>query len=412
MTLTLKNQLELYTIRKQFPILDQSVNGNPLIYFDNAATTQKPLAVTNEVSRYYTEDNANIHRGIHTLAERATTSYENTRKSIAQFINANESEEIIFTKGTTDSINLVAQSLGGSLLKPGDEVLISCMEHHSNIVPWQLICEKTKAVLKIIPINDQGEIIFEEFLNLLSERTKIVSMVHISNTLGTINPVKEVIAAAHKWGAKVLIDGAQATPHNTIDVKSLNCDFYAFSGHKMYGPTGVGVLYGKRSLLEAIPPYQGGGEMIKEVSFTQTTYNEIPYKFEAGTPNIAGVIGLSKAIDFIQNIGLEKISQYENELLLRATDQLMKIEGFQPMGTALKKASVISFNIEGVHPFDLGVLLDAKGIAIRTGHHCTQPLMDRFKVEGTARASFAIYNTFEEVDQFVSALSNLIKKLR
>jgi cysteine desulfurase/selenocysteine lyase len=412
MTLTLKNQLELYTIRKQFPILDQSVNGNPLIYFDNAATTQKPLAVTNEVSRYYTEDNANIHRGIHTLAERATTSYENTRKSIAQFINANESEEIIFTKGTTDSINLVAQSLGGSLLKPGDEVLISCMEHHSNIVPWQLICEKTKAVLKIIPINDQGEIIFEEFLNLLSERTKIVSMVHISNTLGTINPVKEVIAAAHKWGAKVLIDGAQATPHNTIDVKSLNCDFYAFSGHKMYGPTGVGVLYGKRSLLEAIPPYQGGGEMIKEVSFTQTTYNEIPYKFEAGTPNIAGVIGLSKAIDFIQNIGLEKISQYENELLLRATDQLMNIEGFQPMGTALKKASVISFNIEGVHPFDLGVLLDAKGIAIRTGHHCTQPLMDRFKVEGTARASFAIYNTFEEVDQFVSALSNLIKKLR
>jgi cysteine desulfurase/selenocysteine lyase len=412
MTLTLKNQLELYTIRKQFPILDQSVNGNPLIYFDNAATTQKPLAVTNEVSRYYTEDNANIHRGIHTLAERATTSYENTRKSIAQFINANESEEIIFTKGTTDSINLVAQSLGGSLLKPGDEVLISCMEHHSNIVPWQLICEKTKAVLKIIPINDKGELIFEEFLNLLSERTKIVSMVHISNTLGTINPVKEVIAAAHKWGAKVLIDGAQATPHNTIDVKSLNCDFYAFSGHKMYGPTGVGVLYGKRSLLEAIPPYQGGGEMIKEVSFTQTTYNEIPYKFEAGTPNIAGVIGLSKAIDFIQNIGLEKISQYENELLLRATDQLMKIEGFQPMGTALKKASVISFNIEGVHPFDLGVLLDAKGIAIRTGHHCTQPLMDRFKVEGTARASFAIYNTFEEVDQFVSALSNLIKKLR
>ena len=412
MTLTLKNQLELDTIRKQFPILDQSVNGNPLIYFDNAATTQKPLAVTNEVTRYYTEDNANIHRGIHTLAERATASYENTRKSIAQFINANEYEEIVFTKGTTDSINLVAQSLGGSILKPGDEVLISCMEHHSNIVPWQMVCEKTKAVLKIIPINDQGEIIFEEFLNLLSERTKIVSMVHISNALGTINPVKEVIAAAHKFGAKVLIDGAQATPHNKIDVKSLNCDFYAFSGHKMYGPTGVGVLYGKRSLLEAMPPYQGGGEMIKSVSFTQTTYNEIPYKFEAGTPNIAGVIGLSKAINFIQNIGLEKISQYENELLLRATDQLMKIEGFQPMGTALKKASVISFNIEGVHPFDLGVLLDAKGIAIRTGHHCTQPLMERFKLEGTARASFAIYNTFEEVDQFVFVLSNLIKKLR
>jgi len=412
MTLTLKDQLDLTAIRKQFPVLYQSVNGNSLIYFDNAATTQKPLAVISEVSRYYTEDNANIHRGIHTLAERATAAYENTRKSIAQFINANESEEIIFTKGTTDSINLVAHSLGGSLLKPGDEVLISCMEHHSNIVPWQLICEKTKAVLKIIPINDKGELIFEEFLNLLSERTKIVSMVHISNTLGTINPVKEVIAAAHKWGAKVLIDGAQATPHNKIDVKSLNCDFYAFSGHKMYGPTGVGVLYGKRSLLEAIPPYQGGGEMIKEVSFTQTTYNEIPYKFEAGTPNIAGVTGLNKAIEFVQSIGLDQISHHENALLLRATTQLSEIEGFQPMGTASEKASVISFNIEGVHPFDLGVLLDAKGIAIRTGHHCTQPLMDRFKVEGTARASFAIYNTFEEVDQFVSALSNLIKKLR
>jgi cysteine desulfurase/selenocysteine lyase len=412
MTLTLKDQLDLTAIRKQFPVLDQSVNGNSLIYFDNAATTQKPLAVISEISRYYTEDNANIHRGIHTLAERATAAYENTRKSIAQFINANESEEIIFTKGTTDSINLVAHSLGGSLLKPGDEVLISCMEHHSNIVPWQLICEKTKAVLKIIPINDKGELIFEEFLNLLSERTKIVSMVHISNTLGTINPVKEVIAAAHKWGAKVLIDGAQATPHNKIDVKSLNCDFYAFSGHKMYGPTGVGVLYGKRSLLEAIPPYQGGGEMIKEVSFTQTTYNEIPFKFEAGTPNIAGVTGLNKAIEFVQSIGLDQISHHENALLLRATTQLSEIEGFQPMGTASEKASVISFNVEGVHPFDLGVLLDAKGIAIRTGHHCTQPLMDRFKVEGTARASFAIYNTFEEVDQFVSVLSSLIKKLR
>ena len=412
MTLTLKDQLDLTAIRKQFPVLDQSVNGNPLIYFDNAATTQKPLAVISEIGRYYTEDNANIHRGIHTLAERATAAYENTRKSIAQFINANESEEIIFTKGTTDSINLVAHSLGGSVLKPGDEVLISCMEHHSNIVPWQLICEKTKAVLKIIPINDKGELIFEEFLNLLSERTKIVSVVHISNTLGTINPVKEVIAAAHKWGAKVLVDGAQATPHNKIDVKSLNCDFYAFSGHKMYGPTGVGVLYGKRSLLEAIPPYQGGGEMIKEVSFTQTTYNEIPFKFEAGTPNIAGVTGLNKAIEFIQSIGLDQISHHENMLLLRATTQLSEIEGFQPMGTASEKASVISFNVEGVHPFDLGVLLDAKGIAIRTGHHCTQPLMDRFKVEGTVRASFAIYNTFEEVDQFVSALSNLIKKLR
>ncbi|MAJ52008.1 MAG: cysteine desulfurase CsdA [Flammeovirgaceae bacterium] len=411
MTLTFKDRLDLTTIRKQFPVLDQSVNGNPLIYLDNAATTQKPLTVINEISRYYTQDNANIHRGIHTLAERATATYENTRKSVAQFINANESEEIVFTKGTTDSINLVAQSLGKYILKPGDEVLISCMEHHSNIVPWQMICQETKAILKIIPINEGGEIIFEEFLNMISERTKIVSMVHISNSLGTINPVKKAIIEAHKLGAKVLIDGAQAPPHEKIDVKSLNCDFYAFSGHKMYGPTGIGVLYGKRSLLEAIPPYQGGGEMIKEVSFTQTSYNEIPYKFEAGTPNIAAVNGLNKAIKFIESIGLDEISHHENNLLLRATKQLNEIEEFRPMGTASEKASVISFNIEGVHPFDLGVLLDAKGIAIRTGHHCTQPLMERFNVEGTARVSFAIYNTLEEVDQFIWALNNLIKKL-
>ena len=412
MKLSIKDQVDLSFIRKQFPVLEQSINGKPLIYFDNAATTQKPLTVINEINRYYAEDNSNIHRGMHALAERATAAYENTRKSVAHFINANESEEIIFTKGTTDSINLVAHSLGGSILKPGDEVLISCMEHHSNIIPWQIICGQTKAVLKIIPINKRGEILVEEFINLLSERTKIVSVVHMSNTLGTVNPVKRIITEAHKRGAKVLIDGAQATPHHKIDVKSLSCDFYAFSGHKMYGPTGVGVLFGKRSLLEAIPPYQGGGEMIKDVSFTQTSYNEIPYKFEAGTPNIAGVIGLNRAIEFIKSIGLDQINNHENELLLRATTQMNEITGFQPMGTSLKKASVISFNIEGVHPFDLGVLLDAKGIAIRTGHHCTQPLMDRFNVEGTARASFAIYNTFEEIDQFTWTLSDLVKKLR
>ena len=412
MKLSFKDQVNISAIRKQFPVLEQSVNGKPLIYLDNAATTQKPLTVINEINRYYTEDNSNIHRGVHALAERATAAYENTRKSVAHFINANESEEIIFTKGTTESINLVAQSLGGSILKPDDEVLITCMEHHSNIVPWQIICEQTKAVLKIIPINERGEILFEKFLNLLSERTKIVSVVHMSNTLGTINPVQRIIAEAHKWGAKVVIDGAQATPHHKIDVKALNCDFYAFSGHKMYGPTGVGVLYGKRSLLEAIPPYQGGGEMIKDVSFTQTSYNEIPYKFEAGTPNIAGVIGLNRAIEFIESISLEQIRNHENELLLRAITQLSEITGFQPMGTASEKASVISFNIEGIHPFDLGVLLDAKSIAIRTGHHCTQPLMNRFNVEGTARASFAVYNTFEEVDQFVWTLSDLVKKLR
>ncbi len=412
MKLSIKDQVDVSSIRKQFPVLEQSINGKPLIYLDNAATTQKPLAVINEINRYYTEDNSNIHRGMHALAERATAAYENTRKSVARFINANESEEIIFTKGTTDSINLVAHSLGGSILKPGDEVLISCMEHHSNIVPWQIICKQAKAVLKIIPINKRGEILIEEFLNLLSERTKIISVVHISNTLGTVNPVKRIISEAHKRGAKVLIDGAQATPHHKIDVKSLNCDFYAFSGHKMYGPTGVGVLYGKRTLLEALPPYQGGGEMIKDVSFTQTSYNEIPYKFEAGTPNIAGVIGLNRAIEFIESIGLNQIRNHEKEILLRATTQLSEITGFQPMGTALEKASVISFNIEGVHPFDLGILLDAKSIAIRTGHHCTQPLMERFNVEGTARVSFAIYNTFEEVDQFVWTLCDLVKKLR
>ena len=412
MKLSFKDQVNISAIRKQFPVLEQSVNGKPLIYLDNAATTQKPLTVINEINRYYTEDNSNIHRGVHALAERATAAYENTRKSVAHFINANESEEIIFTKGTTESINLVARSLGGSILKPGDEVLITCMEHHSNIVPWQIICEQTKAVLKIIPINERGEILFEKFLNLLSERTKIVSVVHMSNTLGTINPVQRIITEAHKWGVKVVIDGAQATPHHKIDVKTLNCDFYAFSGHKMYGPTGVGVLYGKRSLLEAIPPFQGGGEMIKDVSFTQSSYNEIPYKFEAGTPNIAGVIGLNRAIEFIESISLEQISNHENELLFRAITQLNEITGFQPMGTASEKASVISFNIEGIHPFDLGVLLDAKSIAIRTGHHCTQPLMNRFNVEGTARASFAVYNTFEEVDQFVWTLSDLVKKLR
>ena len=412
MKLSFKDQVNISAIRKQFPVLEQSVNGKPLIYLDNAATTQKPLTVINEINRYYTEDNSNIHRGVHALAERATAAYENTRKSVAHFINANESEEIIFTKGTTESINLVARSLGGSILKPGDEVLITCMEHHSNIVPWQIICEQTKAVLKIIPINERGEILFEKFLNLLSERTKIVSVVHMSNTLGTINPVQRIITEAHKWGVKVVIDGAQATPHHKIDVKALNCDFYAFSGHKMYGPTGVGVLYGKRSLLEAIPPFQGGGEMIKDVSFTQSSYNEIPYKFEAGTPNIAGVIGLNRAIEFIESISLEQISNHENELLFRAITQLNEITGFQPMGTASEKASVISFNIEGIHPFDLGVLLDAKSIAIRTGHHCTQPLMNRFNVEGTARASFAVYNTFEEVDQFVWTLSDLVKKLR
>jgi len=412
MKIELNQGIDVESVRMLFPILSQPVNCNPLIYFDNAATTQKPLQVINALTNYYHNDNANIHRGIHTLAERATVDFEKTRKSAAHFINAHEVEEIIFTKGTTDGINLIAQSYGEKFLKPGDEVLISTMEHHSNIVPWQMVCEKTKSILKVIPINDRGEIILDEFEKLLSERTKIVSLVYISNSLGTINPVKEMITLAHQFGAKVLIDGAQATPHQKIDVTLLNCDFFAFSAHKMYGPTGVGILYGKRALLEAMNPYQGGGDMIKNVTFEKTTYNDIPYKFEAGTPNIAGVIALNEAFQFINTIGLEGIQHHEQALLKYATGLLNEIPGFEPVGTAEHKASVISFNIEGIHPFDLGVLLDAKGIAVRTGHHCTQPVMDRFKIEGTTRASFAVYSTMEEIDLFVQAVQAVVKKLR
>lgn len=399
-------------IRSQFPVLHQQVNGKPLIYFDNAATSQKPQSVIEALVSYYNHDNANIHRGIHTLAERATSAFEETRKTVQAFINAPEAEEIIFTRGTTEGINLVAQAYGRKFIKEGDEILISGMEHHSNIVPWQILCSQTKAILRIVPVQPNGELDLTDFDKLLSERTKLVAIGYISNTLGTINPVKEIIQKAHKAGAKVLLDAAQAAPHERLDIKELNCDFLAFSSHKMYGPTGVGVLYGKRQLLEKMDPYQGGGEMIRDCSFKGTTYNDIPYKFEAGTPNIADVVAFKTAMEFIQQIGYDFIHHHEMTLLEKGKQLLFDIDGFIPVGTARNKASVISFNIEKIHTFDLGMLLDAKGIAVRTGHHCTQPLMEHFGIEGTVRASFAVYNTTEEIDIFAGALKEIVKKFR
>lgn len=402
--------LDIQKIRQEFPILHQRVNGKPLIYFDNAATNQKPQRVIDALVHYYQKDNANIHRGVHTLAERSTSAFEATRKAVQEFINANEVEEIIFTKGTSESINLVASSFGRKFLHEGDEVLISAMEHHSNIVPWQMMCEERGATLKVMPINHDGDIILEEVDALLSEKTKLVAFNHASNSLGTVNPVKTLIQKAKAVGAKVLIDGAQATSHLTVDVQELGADFYAFSAHKMYGPTGLGVLYGKRSILEKMPPYQGGGEMIKDVSFGKTTYNDIPYKFEAGTPGIGNVIAFKAAIDFINELGKENIAAYEMELLRYATAKLEAIEGLRIIGTAKEKVSVVSFEVEGVHHFDLGMWLDAKGVAVRTGHHCTQPLMDFYCLEGTTRASFSVYNTIEEIDDFVEALKDTISK--
>lgn len=401
--------LNIEEIRATFPVLHQEVNGKPLIYFDNAATTQKPQSVLDALTGYYQNDNSNIHRGAHTLADRATRHYEETREGVKNFINANESAEVIFTKGTTESINLVASSYGRKFITKGDEIIISTLEHHSNIVPWQMLCEEKEAVLKVIPINDKGEILLDEFENMLSDKTKFVSIVHVSNALGTINPVKEIIKKAHQIGAKVLLDGAQSTNHLDIDVQDLDCDFLAFSAHKLYGPTGLGILYGKRSLLEIMPPYQGGGEMIKEVTFAKTTYNEIPFKFEAGTPNIADVIAFQKALDFISIIGKSNIKKHEDELLDHANETFGQIKGFVPVGTAAEKVSVLSFNIKGMHPFDVGVMLDANGIAVRTGHHCTQPLMQRLGLEGTVRASFSVYNTKSEIDQMAVRLAKIAK---
>ncbi len=410
-TATIQNTLDVFAIRQQFPILTREVKGKPLVYFDNAATTQKPQAVIDALVNYYTDYNANIHRGIHSLAEEATAAFEGTRDVVQAFINAESREQIIFTGGTTEGINLVAQTWGRENIKAGDEIIISNMEHHSNIVPWYILCEEKGASLKIIPINERGELLFEEFEKLLSEKTKLVSIVHVSNALGTINPIKKIIAKAHEAGAVVLVDGAQSTVHLDVDVQELDCDFFAFSSHKLYGPTGIGVLYGKKHSLESMPVYQGGGEMIKDVGFEKIVYNDLPYKFEAGTPNIADTIAFKTALEFTKQVGKEKIRRHENELLQYATEQLQQIAGLRIIGTAKEKISVISFIIENVHPQDLGILLDNRGIAVRTGHHCAQPLMQCYRIPGTTRVSFAMYNTKEEVDKLTEGLHKAIKML-
>ena len=399
-------------IRKDFPILNAKVRGKELVYLDNGATAQKPSLVIDAINTYYKDYNSNIHRGVHHLSQVATTAYEDAREKLRGFINSPKLEEVIFTKGTTESINIVASCFGRKSLNKGDEVIISAMEHHSNIVPWQMICDEREAVLKVIPINNNGELLMDEYKKLLSDKTKLVAVIHISNTLGTINPVKEIIDLAHQKGALVLLDGAQAVPHIKVDVQDLGCDFYAFSGHKMFGPTGVGVLYGKSEYLNDMPPYQGGGDMIKEVTFEKTTYNCLPHKFEAGTPNIVGGIGLGVAVDYMQEVGIDLIHTREEELLAYATEKILKIEGVRIIGEAERKASVLSFVIDGLHPFDIGTLLDQLGIAVRTGHHCTQPLMSFFEIPGTIRASFAFYNTKEEVDQLISGLERALSMLR
>ena len=391
------------SIRADFPILSRKVNGKTLVYFDNGATSQKPQVVIDAISKYYKEINANIHRGVHTLSQLATDAYEISRVKIQQHINAEFAHEVLFTSGTTFGINLISNGFA-SLLQPGDEILVSAMEHHSNIVPWQMLCERTAAVLKVIPINEDGELIMEEYDRLLSDKTKLVAVNHISNALGTINPIKYMIGKAHEYGAAVLIDGAQAAPHLKPDVQELDCDFYVFSGHKICGPTGTGILYGKEAWLNRLPPYQGGGEMIKEVTFEKTTYADLPHKFEAGTPNIAGGIVLGTAIDYLNSIGFENIQQQEKELLKYGTERLLEIEGLRIVGTAKAKTSVISFNIDGIHPYDIGVIMDKMGIAVRTGHHCAQPIMNFFCIPGTVRASFAFYNTKEEIDLMVEAV--------
>ncbi|MFH7014117.1 aminotransferase class V-fold PLP-dependent enzyme [Flavobacterium sp. FlaQc-52] len=395
--------LDIQKIRADFPILSQTVNGKPLVYFDNGATSQKPQIVIDAIEKYYQEINANIHRGVHTLSQLATDAYEISRGKVQQHINAKFAHEVLFTPGTTHGINLVTNGFA-SILKPGDEVLVSALEHHSNIVPWQMLCEKTGAVLKVIPMNEDGELIMDAFDALLSEKTKVVTVNHISNALGIINPIKYIIEKAHSVGAAVLIDGAQAVPHLKPDVQDLDCDFYVFSGHKMCGPTGTGILYGKEAWLNKLPPYQGGGEMIKEVSFEKTTYADLPHKFEAGTPNIAGGIVLGTAIDYLNNIGFDNIQKHEEELLEYATKRLLEIEGLRIYGTGKNKASVVSFNIDGIHPYDIGSIIDKLGIAVRTGHHCAQPIMNFFCIPGTIRASFSFYNTKEEIDLMVDAV--------
>ncbi len=399
--------IDVSRIREDFPVLTTLVKGRPLVYLDNAATTQKPRSVIERICRYYESENANIHRGVHHLSMMATEAYESVREKVRAFINAREPREIVFVRGTTEAVNLVARTYGAVNVGPGDEVLITAMEHHSNIVPWQMLCEEKGARLRVIPITDRGELVLDAVPNLLSQRTKLVSITHISNALGTVNPVAEIIRLAHERGIPVLVDGAQAVAHMPVDVQELDCDFYAFSGHKIFGPTGIGVLYGRADLLEAIPPYQGGGDMIASVTFEKTTYNEIPYKFEAGTPNIAGAIGLGAALDYVQSVGLDKIARYENYLLKYATERLSSFDDIQIIGQAPEKAALISFNLHGIHPHDVGTILDQYGVAVRTGHHCAQPVMDRFGVPATVRASFAFYNTTHEIDVLVEALGKV-----
>ncbi len=408
----LETKLDIDKIRDDFPVLYREVNDKQLVYFDNAATTQKPVQVLEALTDYYVNLNANIHRGIHTLAEEATAAFEETRKAMQAFLNAKHKEEIIFVRGVTEAVNLVASTYGKANVKAGDEVVISTMEHHSNIVPWQMLCEEKGATLRVIPINDAGEIIFEEYEKLLTDKVKIVSIVHASNALGTINPIARIVKAAHAKGIPVFVDGAQSSSHIEIDVQELDVDFFALSGHKIYAPTGVGVLYGKKELLEAMPPYMGGGEMIREVTFAKTTYNDLPFKFEAGTPNIADVVAMKAAVDYIQELGKTNIAAYEQELLEYTTEKLLQIPGLRIIGTAKEKVSIASFVVEGVHHQDLAILLDKEGVAVRTGHHCTQPLMERFGITGTTRASFSFYNTIEEIDIFITALKRAVDMLR
>ena len=396
-------------IRADFPLLQQSVNGHPLVYLDNGATSQKPQAVIDALVRYYTTENANVHRGVHTLSQQATDDYEAARAKIRQLINAAHDHEIIFTRGATESINLVAQSYGRQNIGPGDEIIISNMEHHSNIVPWQMLCQEKNATLRVVPINDSGELLMDEYEQMLSPRTKLVAITHVSNALGTIQPAAQIVALARAHGALTLLDGAQAIPHIPIDVRQLDCDFYAFSGHKLYGPTGTGALYGKTQLLDAMPPVYGGGEMIKSVTFEHTTYNDLPYKFEAGTPNIAGAIGLGAAIDYLQNIGYDAIAAHEHQLLQYGAQALASIGGLRIIGTSPHKAGILSFVIDNIHPHDIGTILDTQGIAIRTGHHCAQPVMQRFQIPATARASLAIYNTKADLDALARAIDRAIE---
>ena len=405
------SSFDVAAVRRDFPVLYQKVHGKPLVYLDNAASSQRPRQVIDAISSYYERDHANVHRGVHTLSQRATDAYEGARETVRGFINAGDTKEIVFVRGTTEAINLVAQSFVRPKVGPGDEILISGLEHHANIVPWQLVCEQTGASLKVIPITQVGEVDFAAFEQLIGPRTKMLALAHVSNALGTVIPVDKFIATARKHGVPVLLDGAQGVPHGKVDVRALGCDFYCFSGHKMTGPTGIGVLYGRKTLLEAMPPWQGGGDMILSVSFEKTTYNQLPWKFEAGTPNISGTIGLGAAIRYLESVGLDRIAAYEHELLVYATQRLQTVPGLRIVGTAPEKAAVVSFVMEGIHPHDIGTILDTEGVAIRTGHHCAMPVMDFFKVPATARASMSFYNTFEEIDALVAALEHTRKVL-